>query len=258
MIFMKGTPRPFLAALILFAFFSLSCGLVDRIRSSETLGNLASRSGNAEATRQRPTPRPTFTSTPAYTPTPTNTATPTITPIPTETPTPVATDTPFPTDTPAPTDTPPPPPTRPPAPPADTPTPAPPPPTPTPDFPFAIAEQGNREFQKTTYNGVTVYAAIVDQNNTPLGGIKIVGDHTPTGMHTESPLSTWNYSTANCLNCGYVKQGNVKFEPGPFIDGTWNIYLADEGGTTLSPVVPLSYSTAPEQWVWDFIIFKKK
>lgn len=258
MIFMKGTSRPFLAALILFAFFSLSCGLVDRIRSSETLGSLASRAGNAEETRQRPTPRPTFTSTPAYTPTPTNTATPTITPIPTETPTPVATDTPLPTDTPAPTDTPPPPPTRPPAPPADTPTPAPPADTPTPDFPFAVAEQGNREFQKTTYNGITLYVAVVDQNNTPIGDLKIVGDQTPSGLHAESPLSTWNYSTANCLNCGYVKQGNVKFEPGPFSDGTWNIYLADQAGTKLSPVVALSYSAAPEQWVWDFIIFKKK
>jgi hypothetical protein len=47
-------------------------------------------------------------------------------------------------------------------------------------------------------------------------------------------------------------------EPGSFSDGTWNVYLADEGGAQLSKVVPLSYSTDPNQWVWDFIIFKKK
>jgi hypothetical protein len=49
----------------------------------------------------------------------------------------------------------------------------------------------------------------------------------------------------------------VKFEPGTFTDGTWNIYVADEGGTQLSPVVPLGYSENPDDWVWDFIIFRR-
>ena len=157
---MKGTSRPILAALILLAFISLNCGLIDRVRSSQALAG--SNSNEEQATRRRPTPRPTFTLTPAYTATPTHTPTPTITPIPTETPTPVATDTPAATDTPLPTDTPPPTNTRPPAPPQPTPTPAPPAPPPTPDYPFAIAEQGNREFQKTNYNAITVYVAALD------------------------------------------------------------------------------------------------
>lgn len=254
---MKGTARPILGVLILFAFFSLGCGFIDRIRSSEALAGLNSNSSEAEATRRRPTPRPTFTPTPDYTATPTNTSTPTITPIPTETSTPVPTDTPAATDTPVPTDTPPPAPTQPPAPPPPTATQGPPPPTATPDFPFMIAEQGDRTIQGTNYNAITIYVAAVDQNNTPIGDLKIVGNHS-SGLHAESAPTTWNYSTANCLNCNYVKMGNVKFEPGPFIDGTWTVFLADNGGTQLSPAVPLSYGAAPEQWAWDFIIFKKK
>ena len=87
-----------------------------------------------------------------------------------------------------------------------------------------------------------------------------IGDvrHVPSGAHVESGISTWDWGVTNCLDCDYIKQGNLKFEPGTFTDGTWNIYLADEGGTPLSETVPLSYSVDPEQWVWDFIIFRKQ
>lgn len=257
---MMGNSRLRSAAFILFACFSLSCSLarpiIERIRSSEALVRLGSDSSQAEATRRRqPTPRPTFTPTPNYTATPTNTATPTITPIPTETPTPVATNTPVATDTPAPTDTPVPTNTSPPPPPTATFTPA---PTPTPDFPFRLVEQGNREFQKTNYHLITIYAAIVDPNNVPIGGLKLVGDHTPSGRHVESPQSDWRWSVANCLGCSYIKQGNLKFEPGPFEDGTWNIYVADSNGTQLSPKISLSYSSNSDQWVWDFLLLQRK
>jgi hypothetical protein len=120
-----------------------------------------------------------------------------------------------------------------------------------------VAEQGNREFQKTNYSGIVVFVAVVDQSSTPIGGMKIVGDHS-SGKHLESPPTDWGYSAVNCQNCSYVKQGNVKFEPGPFEDGTWTIHLVDGGGTQVSPNVSLSYSSDPSQWVWDFIIFKKK
>lgn len=252
---MMGKSRPFVAALVLLAFISLGCGIIDRIRSNDTVARLTSGSNEPEATRRQSTPRPTFTPTPAYTATPTDTPTPTITPIPSETPTPVPTDTPIPTDTPTPeppTNTP-----R-PAPPPPTPTEGPPPPTATPDFPFTIVEQGSREFQKTNYNGIVIFAAAVDQNNSPIGDLKLVGNLSPGDQHAESPATTWNWSAANCLGCSYVKQGNVKFEPGPFVDGTWNIYLADGSGNQLSPTVSLSYATDANQWVWDFIIFKKK
>ncbi len=175
------------------------------------------------------------------------TAVPTLTPS--AQPEPTATPTPLPTDTPVPT--------KPPPPPPPTATPGPPTATPAPSFPFVVSEQGNREFQRTSYHVITVYVAIVSEGNIPIGGLKIVGDHTPSGMHTESALSDWNWSATNCLDCDYVKFGNVKFEPGTFADGTWTIYVADEAGNPLSAQLPLSYSSDPAQWVWDFIIFRK-
>jgi hypothetical protein len=178
---------------------------------------------------------------------------PTITPKITNTPTSM----PIPTDIPSPTRFPPTPiPVRIEQP--NTPTPAPPPPTTAPSYAFRVTEQGNREFQKTNYHAVTVYVAVVSEGNIPVGGYKVVGDHVPSGKHVESPLSTWDWSVINCLDCNYIKQGNLKFEPGPIIDGSWNIYLAAPDGQQLSPVITLSYSSDPEQWVWDFVIFQRE
>jgi hypothetical protein len=188
----------------------------------------------------------------ALLPAPVKVATDVATPVPTITPSdPTPTPTPLPTATPSPTNTSPPPPPRPTA------TPVPPTPTPAPEFPFVVAEQGNRMFQKTTYHVLTIYVAITTFDNVPIGDLKIVGDHTPSGKHLESAPSDWNWSVNNCLTCDYVKFGNVKFEPGSFSDGIWNIYVADRSGRQLSPAVPLAYSSDPEQWVWDFIIFRK-
>jgi hypothetical protein len=89
-----------------------------------------------------------------------------------------------------------------------------------------------------------------------MGGMKVVGDHS-SGLHAESALSDWFWSVTNCLDCDYVKFGNVKFEPGTFSDGVWSIYVADAQGNPLSAAVPLPYSSDPNQWVWDFVIFKK-
>ncbi|RMF05812.1 MAG: hypothetical protein D6768_00485 [Chloroflexi bacterium] len=180
-------------------------------------------------------------------PTPVPTLTPSAVPLPTNTPTPP------PTNTPAPTNTAPPPPPQPP-----TATSGPPTPTPGPSFPFSLAERGNREFQRTTYHAITVYVAIVSEGNIPIGGLKVVGDHSPSGAHVESGLSDWNWSVTNCLDCDYIKFGNLKFEPGPFEDGVWSVYVADEQGNQLSEAVPLTYSANPDQWVWDFLIFRKK
>lgn len=239
-----------------------------------------------------PTLRPTFTPTSdpnsalltasegaidgtTYLPTPGEAATEVPTPVPTLTPsaTPPPTDTPLPADTPVPAADEPslaPPVVEPPvaalpvtsappaaAPAAIAPTSAPPTPAPAPGFPFTVAERGNREFQRTNYHVITIYVAAVSAGNIPIGGLKVIGDHVPSGMHVESGLSDWNWSAVNCLDCDYVKQGNVKFEPGTFADGVWNIYLADESGTQLSSAVPLSYSADPAQWVWDFVVFKK-
>lgn len=187
--------------------------------------------------------------------------------VPTLTPSPVpevtATPIPLPTDTPVPTQPPPAPAViqsqpqaQAPAQPPPTDTPAVPTNTPAPTFRFNVKEQGNRTFQKTNYHAITIYVAIVTSGNVPIGGLKVVGDHS-SGIHVESAPSDWHWSATNCLDCDYIKFANVKFEPGTFSDGVWNIYVADSAGTKLSPVVPLSYSADPEQWVWDFIIFSE-
>ena len=186
-------------------------------------------------------------------PTPVPTFVPSLTPTATA----PATNTPIPTDTPAPTV----------APPLPTPAPvvaaaapapaaavAPAPPAPA--YPFAVSEQGNREFQRTTYHVITVYIAVVSEGNIPLGGYKVIADNS-SGGHIESSLSDWNWSVTNCLDCGYIKQGNLKIELSTFEDLAWNLYLADPSGTPLSAPTTLTYSTNPDQWVWDFLVFRR-
>lgn len=250
-----GTIRLFLAAFFLLAFVTVNCSVAENAASRLQNSAIVARLTGAEPTPTRPriTPRPTFTPTPDYTPTPTITPTPTLTPIPTDTPTPVATNTPVPTDTPIPTDTPPPtntlpPPT--PAPPTDTPTPE---PTPTPSFPFKIREQGDRMLQKTNNSILSNIILVSDANGTPLGGYYLVGEHSPSNETYKSAASSWRYDALSGLE-GYVKQGNLKFEPpGGFRDGTWTIWLVDGGGQQVSAKVQLSYSSDPTTWAWDFI-----
>lgn len=193
-------------------------------------------------------------------------ATPVPTPVPTLTPSAIPSPTPtfIPTDTPVP----PPPAPRPKSPPpqpqpasvvpaaASANPPQAPAPPPAPSMPFVVVEQGNREFQRTNYHGITIYVAIVSEGNIPMGGYKVIGDHS-SGLHAESALSDWFWSVTNCLDCDYVKFGNTKFEPGTFSDGVWSIYVADPQGNPVSAPVPLSYSSDPNQWVWDFIIFRR-
>ncbi len=107
-------------------------------------------------------------------------------------------------------------------------------------------------WQKTTAPNLSNMIAITDGNGTPLGGFYVVGEHS-SGITYKSLESTWGYDNSSGFG-GYIKQGNLKFEPpGGFQDGTWNIYVVDGGGTQVSDRVPLSYSSDPEQWVWDFI-----
>ncbi|HRV91075.1 MAG TPA: hypothetical protein P5526_02805 [Anaerolineae bacterium] len=251
-----GISRQLIVASILLAFITVNCTLaqpvIDRVR--ERRDALVAYVSDEEPTPERPmpTPRPTFTPTPDFTDTPTVTPTPTITPIPTETPTPVPTDTPVATDTPEPTETPTPapiPPTPTPGPPTDTPEPE---PTATPDFPFKIKEQGNREFQKTSVNFVSSIVAVTDANGTPIGGYKLVGTNN-TGQSYQSAESSWRYDALSGLE-GYVKQGNIKFEPpGGFNDSTWTVFIVDSAGNQVSAPISLTYPSDPSQRAWDFI-----
>jgi hypothetical protein len=121
---------------------------------------------------------------------------------------------------------------------------------------FKVQEQGNRLFQKTTNHSVYIIAAITDQNKTPLGGFYVMAEHS-SGKTYKSPASSWQYDAINGFEGGYIKQGNLKVEPGVFEDGTWSIYIVDSNGTQLSEKVPFSYSSDPNQWVWDFIWWSK-
>jgi hypothetical protein len=79
-----------------------------------------------------------------------------------------------------------------------------------------------------------------------------VGQHS-SGIDYKSAASSWQFDALNGLE-GYVKQGNLKFEPpGGFQDGTWTIWLVDSGGQQVSDKVSLSYSSDPSTWAWDFI-----
>lgn len=204
-----------------------------------------------------PTPTPTRTRMPTWTPTATGTATPTPTATPTVTPTPTQTATPTetatPTATPLPTETPSPtvPPTLPPPPPpTETPLPT---ATPLPEYDYLLGEFFN---SPTTNSFIVVYVAVVDPNEIPIGGMKIVGTRLDHNLTYESPLSTWHYEGYNAPG-QVVKSGNVKFEPPGGIENTsWRLYLADANGTRMSDEVQFDTNESDKQWY--FIKFRRK
>jgi hypothetical protein len=122
-----------------------------------------------------------------------------------------------------------------------------------------VAEQNDPTWTHTSNTNIIVFVSIVDGNNTPLGGYQVIGDSAQAigNSHIVSEPSCYDWCT-DTGHGGYAKVANAKFEPGAFIDGTWNVYLVDGGGAQVSPVVPLTYSTDPNQWRWDFIAFQAK
>ncbi len=188
------------------------------------------------------TPTPTPTTTPTETSTPTNTTTSTTTPTPTDTATPLPpTAAPTPTD--VPTATPVPPPTA-----TSLPT-----ETPVPEYDFLLAEFFN---SPTTNSFLVMYVAIVDPDEIPIGGMKIVGTRLDHNLTYESPLSTWFYEGYNAPG-DVIKSGNVKFEPPGGIETTsWVIHLADTQGNRMSADVPFETDANAKQWY--FVKFKHK
>lgn len=194
-----------------------------------------------------PTASPTATSTntPTNTPTATNTAIPTNTPLPTNTPVPTNTSIP-PTNTPIPTNTPRPLPTN-------TPTPAPPTPTPKPVYDFLLNEFFN---SPTTNSFMVMYIAVVDLNDIPIGGVKVVGTRLDHNLTYESPISTWHFEGYNAPG-QVIKSGNMKFEPPGDIESTkWLLHLEDANGHRLSDDIPFHTDQNDKQWY--FLKFKRK
>jgi hypothetical protein len=74
-----------------------------------------------------------------------------------------------------------------------------------------------------------------------------------SGKNYTSADSSWQFDATNGLE-GYVKQGNLKFEPpGGYNDETWTIHLADSAGSQVSDNISLTYPSDPTQRAWDFI-----
>ncbi len=214
--------------------FGLGCGLAQPVQDG-----LSSIAQPAETATPTFTPRPTFTATPAPTDTPTLTFTPspTLTPIPTNTPAP--TDTPIPTDTFTPS-----PPTNTPVPTATF-TPEPPTITPTPSYPFKVVE-GPAYFQ-TTNSWLVILIAATDGNNVPIGNLKVVGDHSPSGLHHESGETCFDFCKYSGL-AGTVKWGNVSFEPPRYETGVWNLYLVDGAGNQVSDLISVGVDFNSPGW----------
>ncbi len=197
------------------------------------------------------TPTPTSTSTPLPTDTPTAIPTPTETPLPTNTP--IATETPLPTNTPPPTNTPLPT-NTPPATPVPLPTETPPPTiTPVPEYDYLLAEFFN---SPTTNPFLVMYVAVVDPNEIPIGGMKIVGTRLDHNLTYESPLSTWHYEGYSAPG-HVVKSGNLKFEPPGGIENiSWIIHLEDASGNRLSADIPFNSNADDKQWY--FVKLRRK
>jgi hypothetical protein len=97
--------------------------------------------------------------------------------------------------------------------------------------------------------------AVVNTQEIPIGGVKVVGRFESGGYEHESPLSPWQYEGYSAPGA-VLKTGNVKFEPpGGFMDGVWTIHLEDEGGQRLSTDVEVW--TSPAHPEWFFVKFKR-
>jgi len=176
------------------------------------------------------------------------TFTPTFTPLPTETPTLVV-----PSPTPAPGNTPTAAPS--PLPPTDTPVPAlptptpPPTETPAPAFSFEAAEV---DTFPTNHLDFDVYIAVVDANNTPLNGYKVVGVHN-SGLRAESGPSAGDWTE----NSGamYYKAGNIKYQVANSPGGVWQLQLVDGAGVAVA--APLDFPFAQDDLKWYFVLYKR-
>jgi len=232
-------------------------GLRRRFTATPAAGRLESLVSTIIEALSEATPTPTSTRLPTFTPTstptetPTPTATSTQTPTPTQTPT--ATQTPLPTNTPVPTNTP-----LPTATPTFTPIPPPsatplPSPTPKPEYDFLTAEFFN---SPTTNHFMVIYVAVVDPNEIPIGGMKVVGTRLDHNLSYESPLTKWHYEGYNAPG-EVIKSGNVKFEPPGGIESTsWTLHLEDNNGVRQSDDIQFDTDQTNPQWY--FIKLRRK
>lgn len=99
----------------------------------------------------------------------------------------------------------------------------------------------------TTNPILVIYIALTDPNNVPIGGLKVVGDHTPSGLHWESAESCFDFCKASGTK-GTIKFGNVTFEPPRYETGVWNLRVVDGGGTPVSDVISVPIDASSPGW----------
>jgi len=108
----------------------------------------------------------------------------------------------------------------------------------------------------TTNSFLVMYVAIVDNNEVPIGDMKIVGTRLDHNLTYESPLSTWYFEGYNAPG-EVIKSGNVKFEPPGGIESTkWIVHLEDAHDQRMSQDVPFNTNAADKQWY--FVKFRRK
>ncbi len=108
----------------------------------------------------------------------------------------------------------------------------------------------------TTNSFLVMYVAVVDPNDTPIGGMKIVGTRLDHNLTYESPLTTWHFEGYNAPG-EVVKSGNVKFEPPGGIETTnWILHLEDANGHRQSNDIPFNTDQNSRQWY--FVRFQRK
>ncbi len=134
--------------------------------------------------------------------------------------------------------------------PVDTPVPT---PSPMPEYDYMLAEFYN---SPTSNTFLTMFVAIVDPREIPIGDMKVVGTRLDHNLTYESPLSTWHFEGYSAPG-KVIKSGNVKFEPPGGIETTsWLLHLEDAHGNRQSEDVPFDVDANAAQWY--FIKFRRK
>lgn len=122
-----------------------------------------------------------------------------------------------------------------------------------PEYDFMLNEFFN---SPTTNHFLVMYVAVVDNNDIPIGDMKVVGTRLDHNLTYESPLTKWHYEGYNAPG-EVVKSGNTKFEPPGGIENTsWILHLEDAHGNRMSADVPFDTNENDRQWY--FIKFRRK
>ena len=99
-----------------------------------------------------------------------------------------------------------------------------------------------------------MFVGLTTSDNVPIGGLKVVGDHSPSGIQHISDESCFDFCKVSGIE-GSVKFGNVTFEPPFYETGVWNIYVIDGGGARVSNTIPVNIDSNSKSWY--FILLRR-